>query len=382
MKRIKFLHCADIHLDAPFTSLGSSVEKSAERRQELKAVLERIVNIARVEEVDLLIISGDLYEHGYVRKSTINYINDLFAKIPEVDVFLLPGNHDPFISNSYYLSFRWSSNVHIISRDNNPVFLEDKDACIYGIGFEDFSGSRPEMHLVKPMDKSSINILLAHGTIDMNIGKDSYNPMKSVELGVLGMDYVALGHFHNRLEDIGGIGVLYNPGCPEPMGFDETGEHGVFIGAIEKEDDLTRKLQIKFVKTNRRTYENISVRVDGCCTNEQIIDRISCALPEQGLQDMLISVVLEGYASYDMTVDVPLIEGFFKDKIFFIKVKDETLPDYDFKALERETGLKGLFVRKLLGKIEKESDESRKRLLMRSLYYGLEALDRGEVNVG
>lgn len=38
----------------------------------------------------------DLYEQKYIRKSTIGYINNLFKEIPNTQIFISPGNHDPF----------------------------------------------------------------------------------------------------------------------------------------------------------------------------------------------------------------------------------------------------------------------------------------------
>jgi len=37
------------------------------------------------------------------------------------------------------------------------------------------------------------------------------------------MDYIALGHFHNTLRGVGKSENIYNPGSPEPLGFDEEG---------------------------------------------------------------------------------------------------------------------------------------------------------------
>ena len=81
--KIKLLQCGDLHLDAPFTSLADSDslgidDKPEQRRNDLRLVLSRIVETAAAQQVDLLLICGDLYEHNYIRKSTIHYISDLF----------------------------------------------------------------------------------------------------------------------------------------------------------------------------------------------------------------------------------------------------------------------------------------------------------------
>ena len=102
MNPVKFIHCADVHMDMPFSSIGAGDGKSSLRRQDLREVFSKITDAAKKEKADLLLISGDLYEHRYVKKSTINYINELFNGIPDVRVLILPGNHDPYTIDSYY----------------------------------------------------------------------------------------------------------------------------------------------------------------------------------------------------------------------------------------------------------------------------------------
>lgn len=109
--RTKFIQCGDLHLDAPFSSLSDMDGKPEQRRDDLRMALSRIVETAKAERADLLLICGDLYEHGYIRKSTIRYVCDQFKKIPEISVLMIPGNHDPAVSGSYYSDFSWPSSV-------------------------------------------------------------------------------------------------------------------------------------------------------------------------------------------------------------------------------------------------------------------------------
>ena len=44
-------------------------------------------------QIPYLFISGDLYEHQYVKKSTIEFISREFDRIPNTKVFISPGNH-------------------------------------------------------------------------------------------------------------------------------------------------------------------------------------------------------------------------------------------------------------------------------------------------
>lgn len=387
MKRVKFLHCADMHLDSPFTSLGADTGKASERRRDLRQTFGKIMDIAKTEKVDLVLISGDLYEHNYTGKSTIAYINDKFREILHTHIFIIPGNHDPYVANSFYRNYAWSSNVHILCGDNPEVVLHDLKTCVYGIGFKDFRQEAAQIRDIKLSQKDYINILLLHGTVDMDFRQDNhlYNPVGSSELAGLGMDYIALGHFHGRSDDIGGHGLIYNPGSPEPLGFDETGEHGVYIGSISKDGDGHRCLDMSFRCTGKRYYANMDVNISGCDTEEKVEDRIRAAVEGNrcghGEKDGLFHVTLKGYAKPGLKIDTRQLTSCFKDRVFFMKIKDNTAPDLDFDAIKREPGLRGLFARKIFQRMEKTEDQHQRELLLKSLYYGIEALDSGKVEI-
>ncbi len=60
MREIKILHTADLHLDSAFEGLPSG--KAAMRRSEQRGLLRRIAELARTEEVDLVLLAGDLLD--------------------------------------------------------------------------------------------------------------------------------------------------------------------------------------------------------------------------------------------------------------------------------------------------------------------------------
>jgi len=379
MRKIKFIHCADVHLDMPFTAVGNDRNRSAVRRRDLKLAFKRIVDAAEAEDADLLLICGDLYEHDYVRKSTITFVNDLFEASPHLHVFIMPGNHDPFTVNSYYRNFKWSANVHILTRENPTAAIEDKGVCVYGCGFGNLFDNSSVVYGTAAANPQFINILLFHGTVDMNFNKNVYNPVSSEELASLGMDYIGLGHFHNRLEGLGRNRSIYNPGSPEPLGFDEAGGHGFFVGQITKDESLKSSLHIRFIQSNSKYYRNLEINISGCSTNEQVTDRIEAAVNDGDISSSLFSVTLKGYIDREFKVDCMQIQSHYENRVFFMEINDETVPDYDFDEIAKEPGLRGLFVRKMLSRINGAGSDREKSLMMKSLYYGLEALERGKI---
>ncbi len=56
----KILHAADFHLDSPFDSL--SPEKAAARRGALSDAVIRMIDLSLQEKVDVILLSGDLFD--------------------------------------------------------------------------------------------------------------------------------------------------------------------------------------------------------------------------------------------------------------------------------------------------------------------------------
>jgi DNA repair exonuclease SbcCD nuclease subunit len=370
--KIKLLQCGDLHLDAPFTSLADSDslgidDKPEQRRNDLRLVLSRIVETAAAQQVDLLLICGDLYEHNYIRKSTIHYISDLFKGIPHIPILMIPGNHDPFVPGSYYSDYEWPSNVHILNDGVN--YYEHRDGTrVYGL-----------LPTNEILDKSVINILMHHGTVDMPFSADAFAPVSSAELEALGFDYYALGHFHTQIHGAGSARRIYNAGSPEPLGFDEEGDHGVIITTIEKDLDGHSSIQANFLSLCSRRFINLDVTVTGCPNSEQAAIRIASAMEQAGSSDDLYRIMISGYISQVSRFDMDLLADFLKERAFYIKLIDNTAPEYDFERIAEEPGLRGLFVRKMLDRAMEASDTEEKALIMQALYYGMEAIDEGKV---
>lgn len=215
---MKFAHVADMHFDTAFTSLENKKELRDLRRLEQREVFKKMIEEIKQREIPYLFISGDLYEHKYIRQTTIEYINDLFKEIPQTKIFISPGNHDPYLANSFYAKFNWAENVHIFNGRADKIELEEAD--IYGIGFSDFYEPPLGIENTQNLNSDKINIAVVHGTVD---GSDKaqmvYNPMSSKKLIEAGFDYVACGHIHKRSSDEKNK-IVY-PGSMISFGFDE-----------------------------------------------------------------------------------------------------------------------------------------------------------------
>lgn len=224
---MKFVHIADMHFDIPFTTLNKK-ELGNTRRLEQRRILKKIIEYIKDNNIEYFFIAGDLYEHEYIKQSTIEYINNLFKEIPKTKIYITPGNHDPILKNSYYAKYNWSDNVYIFNSTLEKI--EENDICIYGYGFDDFYMTKNQLNKIGPIDKNKINILLTHCNLDGIKDYDlEYNPISKKELKELNLDYVAIGHIHKKTyNDEENQNIIY-PGSAMALGFDEPGSHGMIV---------------------------------------------------------------------------------------------------------------------------------------------------------
>lgn len=374
-KSITFIHCADLHLDSPFTGMH---EYSRDRRGDLRKTFESIISLTMEEKADYLLISGDLYEQEYSGRTTIRWLNDRFAGIADKHVLIIPGNHDPYVDNSWYKNYKWSTNVHILS-SNNPDFRDEEKGCyFYGIGFDSYRQEKISLKKEPQILPEYINICLFHGTVDMAFSEQAYNPAGSKELFDLGFDYYALGHFHKRGETFADKGMI-NPGSPEPLGFDELKDHGVYTVRLSKYDGKARR-DYKFVRLQQREYKDLNLDVTGVEDESRLMEKLSKTLEQQASKEDIIRINLVGGLNRDVLINTKELEQFFTDKYYYLKIKDCTRPDYNINELALEKSITGVFVKMMLDKISNAGDDE-KPVFEKALYLGLEALMTEDVKL-
>ncbi len=165
---VKFVHIADMHFDSPFTGLKTVNHLGDVRRLEQREAFRKIIDYIKQNEIEYLLIAGDLYEQEYIRKSTIEFINSQFQEIQNTKILISPGNHDPYIKNSYYADFAWNENVHIC-KDKMEV-IEESEEDIYLTAFTDFFQNESMIEQMKIKNPDKLNVLVTH--CDLNGARD------------------------------------------------------------------------------------------------------------------------------------------------------------------------------------------------------------------
>ena len=336
---MRFIHMADMHFDSPFTVLSSREELGELRRLEQRKIFKKIIDKIKNEKIPYLFISGDLYEHQYIRKTTIEYINNLFKEIPETKIFISPGNHDPILKNSYYNNFNWVSNVYIFNSEIKKYSFQDCD--IYGFGFDDFYCTDSKIEEIKIENKNKLNILITHG--DLNASKTlgmQYNPINENKIKELGFDYIAMGHIHKKTIN---ENIIY-PGSTISFGFDELGEHGILDINLEK-----NKLEINFEKLDDTEFKEININISEIFSEEELIEKINEIKLEE---NNYYKIILKGNKNIEINTN-KILKIINKKNI--LKIKDFTKLNFDLEKIKKENNLKSYFIKEI-EKIKKENN--------------------------
>lgn len=356
---MKFVHIADMHFDTPFTLLSDRANLGEVRRLDQRKAFKKMIEYIKENEIPYLFIAGDLYDHEYVRQSTIDFINDCFKQIPNTFIFITPGNHDPYLKNSYYTKYNWSENVKIFTSKVERVELEDFD--LYGYGFEDFYLKETKIEEISIENKAKLNILITHASLDGGYDDQRvYNTMSSSKLKQLGFNYVALGHIHKINLSKENKSIIY-PGSTISLGFDELGKHGMIVGSIEKE-----KIEVEFIKLDEKEFKEIEIDITNINEPEELLEKIETL--ELNEKD-LYKVILKGSRNFEINT-YKLYKQIETRNI--IKIKDKTKIGYDLNKVANNTTLKGIFAQEMLNKLEDENLD--KETVEKAIEIGIEAL--------
>lgn len=223
---MKILHLADLHLGKILQ------EQSLIEDQEY--MLKEIINIIKVEKVQVLLISGDVYDRSVPPTEAVNLLDDflkILIKDLKIKVFIISGNHDSKDRLGFGNKIFEDEGLYIESKYNGrlkKVKLEDEygPLNIYMLPFikpvevkkffEDDLENNYDLAINKiiekeEIDKSERNIIMVHQFVTAGNVKPERTESEVLSLGGIenvdvsnfkSFDYVAIGHVH-RPQKIG-----------------------------------------------------------------------------------------------------------------------------------------------------------------------------------
>ena len=188
---IVIVHSSDLHIDDAYTARAWGGDGTAP--------LAAVLKTARAAAADLVLLSGDVFEHNRLPMDVLRRTAGLLADAP-FPVVMLPGNHDPLMPGSVWCrgDLAGVDGVHVLGADEEAVRFADFDLTIWGRPHRDYDDMAP---LAGPRPRATRwHVAAAHGHFVERRPPDG-TPAPSWlisrdEIDAAGADYVALGHWN------------------------------------------------------------------------------------------------------------------------------------------------------------------------------------------
>ena len=327
MMKCKFLHLSDVHL-------GYQQYNHKERFNDFGRAFLHIVDQALSEEVDFVLLGGDLFQKRAIDPPTLIQAIEGLGRLQEagVPVAAVEGNHErahyrdvfswmDFLADRGYLtllnptSFKEGVPVLTAWGREGGAYLDlnlSEEATggrvrIYGIKYYGASTNRVVEGLAKALadiDHDGVDYVI----LVMHAGLEGVLPNYSATLSHSQLaplrqyiDYLALGHIHKPFERDNWI---YNPGSPETCGMDEAAwrDRGYYLVDVDTEQSL--KHEARLVRNPRRPFVRWSLSVDTYESPEALYAAAEAQARREATQQAspgqpVVELTLEGVLPFD-----------------------------------------------------------------------------------
>ena len=368
---MRLIHCADLHLDSAMTT-HLSPDKTKERKNELVGTYLRMIDYAKENGVDAILIAGDMFDKKAVSKTTCETVYGSIVNNNEIDFYYLKGNHDSafFVPSDREVP----ANLKLFGEEWTTYDLfDDGDRKITLTGLELNAYNSNHIYSTLSLEAKNFNIVTLHGQLMANQAKNDAEVISLKDLHNKNINYLALGHIHKYQEGkLPPAGRYCYPGCLEGRGFDEYGEHGFVLLDIDEESFEVTHTFKPFAK---RMIEQIEVDVSGCMTTSDMMNVVETKVLGNH-RDNLAKIVLVGEVDVDCEKNIDLILERFKDRFYHLRVGDETKMKIDYQQFKNDTSLRGELVR-LLEKDDSLSTKDKTAIIR----CGLQVLNGEEIEL-
>lgn len=291
---IRFIHCADIHL-------GRSIQLESGMPDEMKEIVlnapyisfENIVTEAIKQNVDFLLISGDLYDREHRSLRGQWFVKKQTERLYEenINVFIIHGNHDPLVDTHNLIHL--PENVHVFSSEGEKIkYLTstNETVFIHGVSYpEKAYTDDPLPRYEKAKDLSGYHIGMLHGQERTHQEHEPYAPFELKGLLAMGYHYWALGHIHQQKVLTDHPPVIY-PGNVQGAHRKERGEKGAYL--VELRNDQSH---VSFFHTAPIIWDEVEVYIDHIEGVEQLVQEVLLKLPQSASrQKFIIEVNFRG----------------------------------------------------------------------------------------
>lgn len=278
---MRFIHTADIHLDSPLTGLSAYADAPAQMlRSATRDAFTNLVSEAIEQQVDFMVIAGDLYDGGWKDHNTGIYFCREMGRLKKAGIpaYVKFGNHDA--ESEMTKKLQLPDNVFTFeSRKAHTFRIDHLNVALHGRSFREAATTENLASGYPAPLPGMFNIGVLHTALGVHATHANYAPCTLDELHAKGYQYWALGHVHEYQMWQGASTVVF-PGNLQGRHIRETGPRGAVL--VSADDAGVQQVERLFVDVLR--WHSVEVDASGCNTLADVVRAIGREL-ETVVQD-------------------------------------------------------------------------------------------------
>jgi len=364
-----------MHLGAGFGSFG---RLAAERREAHMAAFRGLIEVAKAQKVDAVVVAGDLFDSPRPPKETLAVARETLRRIAAdgAPVVLVPGNHDPGLGG-LVPSGEDIAGVHLVTDATvgEPVTVDTAAGPlhVYGVAYDASRQSEP-LGSFERSTQDGVHVALLHGSVPdaphWKTGSSLRLPLE--DLARLDVDYIALGDYHRfrppaAFGDKPSLPACYS-GSFAALGQKESGQRGYVVVDIAPggNPDVSH-----FDAGLPQVADLGELDVSQCKSDGEVIEKIAAAMPEHAIP----SVILQGQPEFP--VDIERITAELRERYGAAWAVDDTrfFASTRIRELAEQPTVAGHVAQLGLRWIEESTEEEHRIVADRALRLALNALE-------
>lgn len=332
---LSFVHTADLHFGrSKHSNIDSSTGLHTSLVNDMQAFNE-VIDIAEKEDVDLVVLAGDVFDKIHVSNSVRKEVAKCFRRIlSQRDLVVIVGTHDR--AHDKYAAHTLSDWMSLAGGDSDHMsrlhIFEKPDSMLYSkngkvlgqiiVLPEPTKGlleGKTYLEYIKDyfdsadLQKDIPVLVIGHFSVsgakagDEGIDVSSYRPTESLPVEFFDerdyIDYVALGHIHYT-QELGRTGKVVYPGSLNYCSFTELNlKKGVYVCRISD----SKRLEKKFVEI-KSPIALKQIKID--VRNEKDpMSKIRREISENSLSSSIVKLVVAADEDQHKRIDEAEVKG-------------------------------------------------------------------------
>lgn len=279
----RFLHSSDLHLGKAFGTYPEAIRNRL--REARHGAIARLAQAARDGGAATVLLAGDTFDAETPAPDTLRHALRAMAAEADITWIMLPGNHDSLAATELWrrIAQDGPANLRAITSPY-PVELAPGVMVLPAPCTQRRPGRDLTEAMAAPTPEGCLRIGLGHGAIADFSGEDGGAGIIAPDRARLcGLDYLALGDWHGRMEV---NGSTWYSGTPEADGFKHSAACCALLVTL---DGIAR---VRPVETGSMGWQTVTLDL---LPGDDPLARLDAALPPLRLRrNLLVRLVATG----------------------------------------------------------------------------------------